>query len=248
MIKIGIIIQARMQSTRLPKKVTLDFYNGKNILEFLTDNLISKTDLPVVVATSTEKADDRIVEICNKNDYNFYRGSENDVLDRFIGAAEEYGFTHVIRVCSDNPFIIPKYVQQLAETAFKNPEKDYIGFDVNGTPSILTHYGLWAELAKVEALKSSFFDTENSFHEHVTYDLYQNPDKYSLLWLNVDDELVENKNIRLTIDEDQDFKNAKRILEDLGSDFNEKEIIQYLKSSSELIESMKNMIEKNSKS
>jgi spore coat polysaccharide biosynthesis protein SpsF len=244
---IGIIVQARYQSTRLPGKVLLDFYEGKTILEILIDNLIKKTNLQVVLATSIENADDKIIELCERKGYKYFRGSENDVLSRFIGAAEDNGFSHVIRICSDNPFIIPEAVSILSEELRKNPDKSYISYKIGQSPSILTHYGLWGELASIEALKIAAQSSERLYHEHVTNYLYSNPDIFDLLWLKTNDKLSETKNLRLTVDDAVDFKNTQILMNETGTDFSLDTIISNVKKNSELLLSMESQIAKHQK-
>ena len=104
---IGIIIQARLGSTRLPGKVLKPFHGDKCILDIILDKLHQASDAQVIVATSTSKDNDALVEHLERNGELVYRGSENDVLDRFIKAAKEFHIDGIIRICSDNPFIDP---------------------------------------------------------------------------------------------------------------------------------------------
>ncbi|MDX6240537.1 MAG: spore coat polysaccharide biosynthesis protein SpsF, partial [Kribbellaceae bacterium] len=106
--KIGIITQARATSTRLPAKVLLTA-GGRTFLEHHLDRLRA-TDLPVIVATTTNAADEPIVEIAEKAGIPVFRGSELDVLNRFAGAIREYGLDGVVRVTSDCPLIDPDVV------------------------------------------------------------------------------------------------------------------------------------------
>jgi len=99
------IVQARAGSKRLPNKILLPFYKGKSILELLIEKLVTVPDFGLVVATSYESENDSIEKICNQYRIKCFRGEENDVLQRFIDAAQEVKASHIIRICSDNPFI-----------------------------------------------------------------------------------------------------------------------------------------------
>jgi len=99
----GIVIQARLQSTRLPGKVLMDFCH-KPLLQYQIDFLKDfNLDINIVVATSTEKADDKIADFCSQYNISCIRGSETNVFNRYCLAAEHYGFKHIIRLTGDNP-------------------------------------------------------------------------------------------------------------------------------------------------
>ena len=101
--QVGIIIQARMSSTRLPGKVLMEFCS-KPMLGFLIDLLyMYNLGLDIIVATSINSKDDKIKEYCEKNNIQCYRGNEENVFNRFCGVAKEYRFDHIIRLTGDNP-------------------------------------------------------------------------------------------------------------------------------------------------
>ena len=90
MIRYGVIIEARMNSSRLPGKV-LKKVLGKSLLEFMIERIKkAKFVDEIIVSTTTKKNDDQIVKILEKSKVKFYRGSENDVLDRFYTCATFY--------------------------------------------------------------------------------------------------------------------------------------------------------------
>lgn len=247
MINPGIIVQARMQSSRLPGKVLLKFYGSKNILEILIDNLQAKTDLPVIVATSVENKDDEIENLCIKNNYTYFRGSEENVLKRFVDASQKYDLSHVIRVCSDNPFLLPQYVNQLSKEAFQNPDADYISFKIDGKPSILTHFGFWGELAKLEALEKALFQSQKQYNEHVTNYLYQNPKIFKIRWIDISNQIKGLENLRLTVDQQEDFENAQIVINQTGIDFTLKSIVEVYRNNPDLQHLMKQQIIRNLK-
>ena len=101
--KIAIVIQARMDSTRLPGKALSDFC-GKPMLKFQLD-LLRRNNLylDTIVATSTNEENDKIEELCNDNMIQCIRGDENNVYDRFCKVAQQCSLNHIIRLTGDNP-------------------------------------------------------------------------------------------------------------------------------------------------
>ncbi len=247
---VGVVIQARMGSTRLPGKVLRKFYAEKTLLEILLNSL-QKIGVRVVVATSVNENNDELEVFLKEKGYLVYRGSENDVLDRFIKAAESNGIEGIVRICSDNPFMDWQGVSQLVEKA-KLSDADYIGFRVNDTPSILTHFGFWGEFVTLDALKRVAATTpvDSPAHEHVTYHIYNHPNEYKCEWIQCPDFLQGRDDIRLTIDTAEDLLNAQQVyknLKEVNSDFTLQDVIQYLDSHKEIKNSMMSSISKNKK-
>ncbi len=247
---IGIIVQARMGSTRLPGKILKKFHGEDTLLEVLLGNL-HKAGLKVVIATSLNKNNDCLDAFLKKKGELVYRGSENDVLDRFIKAAEENGLDGIIRICSDNPFLNWRGVVQLTEKA-KNSNADYIGYRINDTPSILTHFGFWGEYVTLDALKRVAETTPEGSpaHEHVTFHIYNHPQEYNCEWILCPVFLQGRDDIRLTIDTHQDFLTAQKVFFDLKSfaeDFTLEDVVQYLDVHPEVKESMTTSISNNKK-
>ena len=248
---LGIIVQARMASTRLPGKILKDFYRGYTILDIILQKLHRIPDAVVVVATSTNEADDALAAYLSDKGERVYRGSENDVLQRFIGAAEENGIDGIVRICSDNPFLDVDGLCQLARAARDNAEADYIGFRVNGKPSILTHFGFWGEYVTLDALKRVAATTdEKAAHEHVTNYVYTHDDRFGCAWIAAPEFLEWRTDIRLTIDTPVDFENAQIIYGSLiahGEDFGLQQIVSCLAKHQEIVERMNEVIIHNTK-
>ncbi len=247
---IGIIIQARMGSTRLPRKILREFYQGKTLIEVLINNLKKVKNVPVIVATSLNPNNDELALFLLQRNIPVFRGEENDVLNRFIGAAEENGIDGIVRVCSDNPFLDWHGVAALIEKA-QHCNADYIGFHINNTPSIKTHFGFWAEYVTLAALKRVAATTDDTqAHEHVTIHIYSHPEEYHCEWIECPDFLQERNDIRLTVDNAEDFENAQRVyaaLHAINPDFGLKDVVNYIDSDNDLRMSMKKLIDNNKK-
>lgn len=248
---LGIIIQARMGSTRLPGKILKAFDEGKSLLMVLIEKLSKVSNAKIIVATSVDPNNDVLEEYLCANGISVFRGSEKDVLERFINAAEAYNIDGIIRICSDNPFIDVDGLRLLSKRA-RMSSADYIGFKVNETPSILTHFGFWGEFVTLSALKRVYQTTEEDTpaHEHVTFHLYNHPDEYICEWIECPDFIQQRSDIRLTIDTPEDFEMAKNIYADLKekhNDFSLNDVVEYLDTHREYTAKMKKIIEQNSK-
>ena len=249
--EIGIIIQARMGSTRLPGKILKPFYNGRTLLETLLINMHKIEGVKVIVATSINENNDSLEKFLKDKGEIVFRGSETDVLDRFIKAAEANHLDGIVRICSDNPFLDWHGVSELVEKA-RLSEADYIGFRINNKPSILTHFGFWGEFVRLSALKrvASSTDCDSPAHEHVTYHIYNHPNEYACEWLSTPKFLEGRDDIRLTIDTPTDLDNAYKVYSDLklvNDDFTLYDVVQYLDSHVEIKDSMLSNILQNKK-
>ena len=173
-----IIVQARMTSTRLPGKV-VKVVCGKPLLEHLIDRLkrVKYADR-IVIATTVNETDDIIVELCEKLDISYYRGSEEDVLGRYYETAVEYGGDIIIRITSDCPVIDPEVVDYLINFFTNNTEKyDYVSNTLERTyPK-----GMDAEVISFNALKEAHFNAYDPFdREHVTPFIKRRPQQFRL--------------------------------------------------------------------
>lgn len=247
---ITFIIQARTGSTRFPRKILRPFYHNKCILELLVEKLKCINNTNIIVATPDTKDNDIIEAFCNNINITCFRGDENDVLKRFIDAAEKYNANKIIRICSDNPFLELASIKLLVDKARKS-DSDYISFNINNTPSIKTHYGFWAEFTTLSTLKKiSKLTSEHLFHEHVTNYIYTHPDSFSIEWIQAPSYLNENNNIRLTIDTEEDFKNAQYVYENICENNpypTIAEIVNYINLHPEIYNNMIKQIKINSK-
>ena len=248
--KTAFLVQARMGSTRLPHKVLRPFYNNNCILDLLVDKLDQVADTDIIIATSIGSENDVIEQFCKERSMVCFRGEENDVLKRFIDAAEANGVDRIVRVCSDNPFLELNSIKKLVEVA-KKSDAEYISFDINGSPSIKTHFGFWTEYVSLGALKRVQCLTDNPiYHEHVTNYIYSNPTIFNVQWIDGPICLRGRSNIRLTIDTNEDFTNAQHIYAELCKQNpypTIDEVVSYLNEHPDIYNLMVQQINKNSK-
>jgi len=249
----GIILQARMGSSRLPGKMGRKFYDGKTLLRVILERLneVFDSDL-IIVATSTKRNDDFIETEAESCGVNVFRGSENDVLGRFVAAAEQFNRQRIIRICADNPFIQTAFVNDLLNYN-SDSEADYAGFRLNkNLPAIKSHLGFFPELVKSEALRKIHeSDPDPLFREHVTNFFYSSQNSiYKTSWIDLDYPDVMIRNVRLTIDTESDFLIAGslyRYFSENGLKGSDDQIFEYLNKNRDILNRMQKNIRANEK-
>ncbi len=213
--KKGVIIQARMGSSRFPGKVMADV-NGKPLLERLIDNLkLSKNIDEIVVATTDRPEDIEIESLAKRKQVLSFRGDENDVLKRFLDAAEFFHIDLIIRVCADCPLADPYELDNLIESHLISG-KEYTtnsGFIHKGLPFRL-------EIFSADFLKKLNILTKDKFwREHVTDVIINHRDQFDI---NLVEPEIVRPDLELDIDEPKDLEQMKGIYKAL---FKEGEII-----------------------
>lgn len=250
--KISLVIQARTGSSRLPFKMIKPFYENKSVLEILLSRLLTKFGKDTILVATTDKESDKsISNICKNFNISYYRGSENDVLQRFIDTAEKFKINKIIRICADNVFIDLDALTFLYEE-MKHNNFDYVSYMTStGCPSILTHYGFWAEGVSLKALKEvRKITSEIVYHEHVTNYIHSHQENFNCKFFLIPEQIESHKDLRLTLDTLEDFEIQKDIFKELIKnkiDITPCNIIKYLQSHSSYYEIMRRNINLNTK-
>ena len=149
--KINFFIQARMSSKRLPGKVLLKIKN-KTVLEHIFQNLRkSQFKNKIIVLTSNNKEDNKIIKICRKNKIEYFRGSLNNVYKRFIDALDIFKCDAFVRISADSPMINSKIIDK-AIKKYKTCKFDIV---TNCFPKTFSK-GLSVEIIKVKTFRSTF--------------------------------------------------------------------------------------------
>ncbi|HAO92725.1 MAG: hypothetical protein A2X93_06815 [Deltaproteobacteria bacterium GWC2_56_8] len=224
------IIQARMSSTRLPSKVMKPIC-GKPILWHVVNRLKAAKYLDeVMVATTTHPSDDVIEEWCSLTGVPSYRGSLDDVLERYYGAGSKAGARTVVRITADCPLIEPDLVDKAVEK-FSEGVYDHVGVD-SSFPD-----GLDCEVFSFEALTKARNEARlASEREHVTPYIWKNPGLFRLGAIKSPEDL---SHMRWTVDDEKDLKLVTEIYEALyrGDDvFHMREILSFLSRNSRLLD------------
>jgi spore coat polysaccharide biosynthesis protein SpsF (cytidylyltransferase family) len=205
---LGIIIQARLESTRLSNKIILNFCDNKSILDIIIEKIkLRFSSNSIILSTGDMEKNYKLAEISDKHSIKFFPGSENNVLDRFIETAKCHNLTHIIRICSDNPFIDMGMISDML--AIDNLESyDYVSFkNDNGIPMIKSHIGLFCEIVSLSALnKVMNKEGDNpAYIEHVTNYIYEHPEEFNTILIDAPGIISARYDIRLTVDTHDDF-------------------------------------------
>jgi len=205
------IIQARLGSTRLPRKV-LEILGDRTLLAWVVERTRRAKGLDaVVVATTQLPTDDPIVRACEQLAVDCFRGSEDDVLARYVAAAKRFDADAVVRINADNPFIAPEYISELIASA--TAADDYLGYETReGRPAMLTPVSFFAEWITSDCLRRAADQISDvSQREHVSLGIYTDPDRYAVRFLPMPD-FVESSTLRLTLDYPEDLELLREIV------------------------------------
>jgi len=195
------IIQARMSSTRLPGKVLLEI-DSRPMLSYMIERVLAAKNIDeVLIITSVDVSDEPIVKFCEKNKILYYRGSLEDVLDRYYQAAVAFKADTIIRLTSDCPLIDPRMIDAIV-SAYDAGNYDYVA---NAMPPPGTvPDGMDVEVFSFNALERAWKEARKpSDREHVTFYFWKNPQHFSIFKYNLKKDLSM---YRLTVDYNEDFE------------------------------------------
>ena len=223
--KIGVIIQARLGSTRLPNKVMLPLPSGSSgtVISEIVERLKNISEISdVIVATSKSKVNNDLENYINDLRVKCYRGSEKDVLSRFYNIIIKYKFQYVIRLTADNPIVDNILLKQFII--------NFISNDLDYSCSNNLPLGCNFEMMKSSEIVEAHKNTQDpSDREHVTSFIKRNANKRSIYAFN---NIKVIPNLRLTIDYASDYAFINLIY-------------TMLKSKSKSVKNIINLVEKN---
>lgn len=224
--KVALIVQARMGSSRLPGKVLMQAA-GRSMLAHQIERLRTVRNAnEIIVATTVEPADDAIAQACTEIGVACFRGSENDVLSRFVGAATQCKADVIVRLTADCPLIDPAVIESVIFCYLENPhERLYVSNTLERTfpRGMDTEVFSWALLDEAGWQATSTRD-----REHVTPYVIRN-----------DHENIEQRNVtcsknlsayRFTLDYPKDLRQISRLLESSLPNFSLGTLMQYASS------------------
>lgn len=237
--KTYIIVQARMKSERLPGKVLMKI-DGKPLIGILFERL-SQSDIPIIMATSTNQENDFLVNYAKRVGIETFRGSEDNVLERYYLAAKKYNAEIIIRVTADNPLLDGEFMKETIKELGDINSRTYFSPGKSKTYPL----GFSFEVFPLELLEEAYYNaTKPNEKEHVTPYMHQNiPGNIHISTIH----RSENKSdYRLTVDTKKDFELMKILIEQFNCyNKNIDEIIHILDNNPQLVSINKNIKQKN---
>lgn len=234
-VKIVIVVQARMSSSRLPGKVLLPIL-GKSLLYRMVERLqMISHRATVVIATSTDHRDDLIVTEAAQIGVPCYRGSLDNCLDRHYQAGKQHGADVVIKIPSDCPLIDPAIIDEVLDFYFEH-QGDY-DFVSNLHPATFPD-GNDVEIMTMPCLEKTWREATRPLElEHTTPYIWENPDRFKIANVTWSTGLDYSMSHRFTIDYPDDYRFISRVFEELyplKHDFSCDDILALLNSKPEI--------------
>lgn len=199
--KIGVIVAARMKSTRLPKKAVLPVHGVSSIERCLESCMRFSQSDEIVLATSTLEEDSVLARYTLKGKVKFWRGDPDDVISRYLGACDKYGIDVVIRVTGDCPVVSSEIAEFLLKAHFAS------GADFT-EPSRFA-VGTNSQIISAEALRRIMqLVGRAEYSEHMSFYIVNNPEIFKVNIVDLPDNLIREYRLTLDYQEDLDMFNA----------------------------------------
>ena len=216
--KIICIIQARMGSERLPGKVIKPI-KGVPLIGYTIDRLKRSRYIDeIILATSDKEQDDKLVDVAQEYKIECFRGSEENVLERYVKCAKKYNGDIIIRITGDCPLIDPIIVDNVI-TKLIMYRYDYVRLDVPNTfirgfdVEVFTKECL---LKTYNIVNEIYGEIINKYKEHVTLFIYENKELFNIGYVLGEKEFY--RDYRICVDTIEDFQVVENIIENLKED------------------------------
>ena len=239
--KIIATIEARMGSSRLPEKTLKKVYKDFTLLELVIKRFqLSKNIDGIIVATTIEKQDDKIALWCKENNISCHRGSEDDVVDRVVGACIESKADVIVQMGADSAYLDFELIDELI-SVYRKGNHDYVCNDMELTYPL----GIYAHIVNVQKLielnKKDSLTLED--REDVVRYIWEHPKEYNILNIKATED-KNYPNLRLTVDYPEDFTLAENIYNYFDKiDFTTKDIIKRYNANQELFKDVSKLIQ-----
>ena len=229
--KVIATIEARMGSSRLPGKVLMKI-KGKPLLHFLIERLKRVSRIDQIIVATTDKSDDDLIEVFAKSiGISIFRGDESDVLKRIYDTSVYFESDIVIQLTGDNPLIDCEILEKCL-VKFMEEKPDSLNTIYSKTFPV----GMFINIISFNALKKSHEEADGIYREHVGLFIKDNPDKFNTISL-VAEKSLRRPDISITVDEMEDFKFIKEIIEHFekkNQNFNCGDLLEFLRNNEKL--------------
>lgn len=232
------LIQARMGSSRLPGKILMDIEGLPMVGRVYERAALAREVKQVAILTSTGPADDPVEELCREKGWSYFRGSEDDVLDRYYQAARHFEADPVLRITGDCPLLDPGILDQ-AIRQYAAGGTDYVSYE---WPDATFPRGLDVEVLSFAALETSWKEaTEQPDREHVTRFIYTHQERFRLSGFENAEDL---SHLRWTVDAQADLDFVRAIYRRLGvKSFDWKDVLRLIENEPELAEMNRHIVQ-----
>jgi spore coat polysaccharide biosynthesis protein SpsF len=200
----GIFITARLKSTRLPRKVLLNVL-GKTVLKYQLDRLKANTNIKLILCTSTNSQDDELIDFAIKEKIEYFRGSEDDVINRYYNACTKFGIEKFYIIYGDEPFTD---IELLYRTLSQIDTRKRIWIDNSDFTDGTFGYGM--SFKAIEYAEKN----KTKLHNEVWGRMLSEMDIEIIK--NINECLEISKSVRLTIDYPEDLTVFTKIIENIG--------------------------------
>ena len=217
-VEVPLIRSRRREATKAAGSIVGRRFGGKSLLEWVVRRVTESLLLDqVVIVTDAAQAD--IVQRLTPSDVPVSVSKQPDALGRFVATARQFGASQIVRVPLICPFVDPELIDRLVCTANANPGLEYIGyFSLDGRPAILSKVGLFAEWCEADALyRADRLATSVEDRCEPTKYIYSHPESFQLRFIPVPAKL-DRRDVRLTVDVEEDWELAHMIFDALGPD------------------------------
>ena len=227
--KVGFLVTARLKSTRLPEKLLKEIC-GRPILAHMLDRIkVAKQVSQIVICTSTNPQDDRLVKLAAGEGVSYFRGDEDDVLKRLSDGATAFGVDFILSATADCPFVDPFYADKVV-AAFEHTHADLIR-------ALDLPHGAYCYGIKASALRKAL-EIKDSKDTEVWERYFTDTDLFEVYDLPIRNSLHKNPNLRMTLDYPEDLEFFRAVFAHLhrpGRVFSLDEILRFLRKHPEVV-------------
>ena len=212
-LKIVTVIQARTGSSRLPNKIFLPLAEKPLLIRMYERVSASKLSGTIVIATTKDRSDDKVEELCKEYNLNYFRGHPTDLLDRHYQATKVFNADAVVKIPSDCPLIDPLVIDKVLNYYLNNSDMfDYVS---NLHPATYPD-GNDVEIFSMSVMEDAWLNAKKDLErEHTTPYFWENPDKFRIGNVKWKTGLDYSMSHRFTIDYEKDYNFIKSVYDEL---------------------------------